>query len=75
MALTDSLISYWKLDEASGNATDSHGTNTLTDTNTVTSVAGKINTARYFTNANTEFFTLADNASLSTGDIDFTINF
>src|SRR4029077_17083863 len=39
------LVSYWKLDEASGNAIDSHGTNHLTDVNTVASAAGKIGTA------------------------------
>jgi hypothetical protein len=70
--LTD-LVSYWKLDEASGNATDSHGANTLTDTNTVTTAAGKQGTARQFTAASTEYFTIADNTDLSTGDIDFTI--
>jgi hypothetical protein len=46
--LTDSLISYWKMDEASGNEPDAHGSNTLTDNNTVGSAAGKINTGRDF---------------------------
>jgi hypothetical protein len=73
MAITDNLISYWKLDEASGNATDAHGSNTLNDTNTVGAGTGKINGARDFEADNTEFFTIADNADLSTGDIDFTI--
>lgn len=43
MALTDQLVAYWKLDEASGNAADSVGSVTLTNTNTVTYGAGKIN--------------------------------
>jgi hypothetical protein len=72
MSLTDSLISYWKLDEASGNALDAHGSNTLTDNNTVGTAAGKINTARQFTAANSEYLNHADNTDLSTGDIDFT---
>lgn len=72
MALKSSLISYWKCDEASGNLLDAHGSNELTDTNTVTSDTGKINDARQFTAANSEYFTIADNASISTGDIDFT---
>ena len=32
MALIDSLTSYWKFDESSGDAADSHGSNTLTNT-------------------------------------------
>ena len=59
------LVSYWKLDEASGNALDAHGTNTLTDSNTVTSAAGKIGDSRHFTRTVPEYFTIADNASLS----------
>lgn len=70
--LLTGLISYWKLDEASGNAVDSHGTNTLTDENTVASAAGKINTCRDFELDNSERFFLASNSSLQTGDIDFT---
>jgi hypothetical protein len=70
--LTD-LISYWKLDEASGNALDAHGTNTLTDNNTVTSAAGKLGTARQFTVASSEYLSLASNATIETGDIDYTL--
>lgn len=74
MALLDGLISYWKLDEASGTRVDSHtGGNDLTDNNTVTQVAGKISNAGQFTLANSEHLSRADNISLSTGDIDFTI--
>lgn len=74
MPLTDNLIVYYKCDEASGNLLDAHsvGPYDLTDNNTVTSAAGKINTARQFTAANSESFSRADNAALSTGDIDFT---
>ena len=43
MALTDSLVSYYKLDESSGDASDSVGSNTLTNVNTATFVTGKIN--------------------------------
>jgi hypothetical protein len=62
--LTD-LVSYWKLDESSGNAIDSHGTNHLTDMNTVGAATGKINGGRDFVPANTEYFTLAHNSSLA----------
>lgn len=43
MSLLTNLISYWKLDESSGNAADSNSTNTLTNNNTTAYVAGKIN--------------------------------
>jgi hypothetical protein len=38
-----SLVSYWELDEASGTRNDSHGTNHLTDNNTVTLANGVSN--------------------------------
>lgn len=69
---TANLISYWSLDEASGDAVDAHGTNTLTDVNTVTSGPGKVNGARGFTVAANNRLTHVDNADLSIGDIDFT---
>jgi len=71
--LLTSLISYWALDETSGTRLDSHGSNHLTDNNTVTQNTGKIGNAAQFTSANSEFLSVADNALLSTGDIDFTI--
>jgi hypothetical protein len=74
MSLLDNLISYWKLDEASGNAIDSHGTNTLTDENTVGTAAGKILTGREFVAARSERLFVASNATLQAGDIDFTIS-
>lgn len=55
MALTDNLISYWKLDESSGNAADSVGSNTLTNNNTVTYSAGKINNGANFVAASTQW--------------------
>jgi PKD repeat protein len=72
--LLTNLVSYWKLDEASGTAIDSHGINNLTDNNTVTSAAGKIGTARDFEKDNTEWLSCASNASLQTGDINFTFS-
>jgi len=49
MALKDNLVAYYKLDESSGNAADSVGSATLTNTN-VNFSAGKINNAADFTN-------------------------
>lgn len=71
MALIDNLISHWKLDEASGNALDAHGSNDLTDNNTVGSASGKLNGARDFESGSSEWFSIGDNTDLSTGDIDF----
>jgi hypothetical protein len=76
MALTDDLISHWKLNEASGNAVDAHGSNTLTETSgTIASGAGKIDASRDFESGDTEYFEKTDNADLSTGNIDFTVCF
>lgn len=76
MALTDNLISYWKLEEASGSRADSGGTNHLTDNNTVTQAAGKLGNAAQFTVANSEFLSIADNSSLSIGGTQqFTFSF
>lgn len=66
--LLTNLISFWELEEASGTRNDSHGTNHLTDNNTVTQTTGKVGNAAQFTAANSEYFSIADNASLSTGD-------
>jgi hypothetical protein len=72
MAVIDNLISYWSLEEASGTRNDAHSTNHLTDNNTVTSGTGKVGTAASFAAASLESLTRATNASLDTGNIDFT---
>ena len=60
MALLDNLISYWKLDQASGNAADSAGSNTLTNNNTATYSAGKINNAANLVRASAQYFSITD---------------
>jgi len=45
MALITNLVSYWKLDESSGNAADAHGSNTMVNVGTMAYSAGKINNA------------------------------
>lgn len=71
--LTDGLIAYWKLEEAGGARDDQKGPHDLADVNTVTQAGGKKSQAAKFTRANAEYLSIADNADLSTGDIDFTI--
>jgi hypothetical protein len=76
MSLKTSLISSWELNEASSNALDSHGSNTLTPTGgAIGAAAGPngVGGSRDFESGDTEWFAIADNASVSTGDIDFTI--
>lgn len=71
--LLTNLISFWELEESSGTRVDAHGSNDLTDNNTVTSNTGKINTAADFTSGNSEYLSIASNSELQTGDIDFTM--
>lgn len=73
MTLLTSLISYWPCDEASGNLLDVHGSNELTETGSIGTITGKVGSARDFEEGDTEYASIADNAALSTGDIDFTI--
>lgn len=71
MALTDNLISFWELEEASGTRNDSHSTNHLTDNAAVSSAAGKVGNAADFTAASTQYLSRTSNAALQTGNIDF----
>ncbi|HNV61388.1 MAG TPA: LamG domain-containing protein [Candidatus Cloacimonas acidaminovorans] len=48
MALVDNIVAYYKLDESSGNASDSVGSVTLTNNNTTTYSTGKINNGAVF---------------------------
>ena len=75
MAIETSIVAYWKLDESSGNASDEVNSNTLTNVNTATFNTGKINNGAYLASASDQYFTVADNAALSMGNIDFSIAF
>jgi RHS repeat-associated protein len=63
------------MEETSGPRFDSHNGNHLTDNNTVGSTTGLRNKAASFvrTSTNQEFLSIADKASLSGGDVDFTL--
>jgi hypothetical protein len=71
VALTDDLKIYLQLDEASGNALDSHsvGPYDLTENGTIGSVSGR----RHLQRANSEYFSRASNADLQSGDIEFSV--
>lgn len=74
MALTDDLVAYWKLDEASGNRVSQVNSHTLTDNDAVGAAAGKLNNAASFS----EDYLSRANASLGglnpNGNVDFTIS-
>lgn len=60
MALTDNLISYYKLDESSGNASDSVGSNTLTNVNSVVYATAKLNKGADLERSSSQYLSIAD---------------
>lgn len=61
MALIDNIVSYWKLDESSGNASDSTATgNTLTNINTTSFAAAVINNGADMERSSVQYFTILD---------------
>ena len=67
------LVSYYKMDDASGSATDSIGSNDLTETSgTIASTTGVVNDARDFESGDTEYFEIADG---SQSGLDLTSDF
>jgi hypothetical protein len=66
------VVAYWKLDESSGNASDSVGSNTLTNTGTATYSAGKINNGVNFT-ATTMYLGKSSPTGLPSGTSAFTM--
>lgn len=73
MPLTDNLIVYCTLNEASGTRSDSHGSNSLSETGSVGSGTGNLNGSATFNGSIANYLSHTDNADLSTGDIDFTV--
>lgn len=77
---TTDLVSFWKLDEASGTRVDSFGSNDLTDNNTVgqaTSLTGVPYTdGADFERTNSEYLSIADGtqSGLSPLPTDFTVS-
>jgi len=71
MALTDNIVAYYKLDESSGNASDSVGSNTLVNTST-TYATGKINNGAVFNNSFNSELIAGSNVAIDT--ITFWVN-
>lgn len=68
--LLNDLMAFYQLDETSGVRYDRHHSYHLKDNNTVTNSGG----AAQFMAANSEYLSIADNADLSMGDFDFTVD-
>jgi hypothetical protein len=58
--LATNLVSYWELEESSGTRVDSHGSNDLTDNNTVGTATGKIGEGADFELGNSEYLSITE---------------
>ena len=68
------MISWWDLEETSGTRSDAHGSNDLTDNNTVGSGTGVTgDTAADFERTNSEYLLKADATDFDVGDDDLSI--
>ncbi len=73
-SIGNKLKGFWGLEETSGTRYDRAHENTLTDNNTVLGTTKSNNTNMAdFEDGNSEYLSLSDNTSVSTGDFDFTI--
>lgn len=57
---TANLISWWSMDETSGTRADSHGSNDLTDNNTVGSATAVVSNGADFEASNSEHLSITD---------------
>lgn len=64
-------VAHWGMAAASGNESDDINGQTLVAVNTPGSTTGMIGNARQFNSASSRRFTLSDNATMSTGNLDF----
>lgn len=74
MALIDNLVSYYKLQETTGDVVDSEGSNTGTNVGATRGATGLIGNCFDFDGTNDEV-TVADNNTLDFGTGDFSVNF
>ena len=79
-ALRVGLVAYWPLNETAGAAENitavdwTRRGNDLTSNNTVPSIAGKVNNARQFTAANSEWLSITSRADVQFGNGDWSIS-
>lgn len=67
MTLITNIVSYWKLDESSGNATDQVSSNTLTNNNTATYSSGKINNGVNVARASSQWLSITNGTQVGLG--------
>lgn len=76
---TTNLVSYWEFEEASGTRFDSHGSNDLTDNNTVAQGTGIQGNGADFEATNSEYLSITDAAQtgldLGASGTDFSASF
>lgn len=72
--VSDNLVAYWPLDEASGNALDVAGTTPLTAINAPGTTTGKVVTARTFARASNRYFRSANVPALQVPNTDFSFS-
>lgn len=70
MSLIDKVSSWWEMEESSGNRNDSHGSNTLTANNGVSSRPGKIGNGADFVYTDDDYLSMADNSDVRFDDSD-----
>lgn len=70
---TTNLVSWWRFEEASGLAMDSHGTNHLTRTGVIDNAAALQGMGAQFPNVTGRYMSLTANDSINFGHEDYTI--
>lgn len=74
MALTDNIVAYWKMDESSGNISDSVDSHTGTNVNGVTFAPGIINNGADIELSSSQHFTVPDSDDWNFGAGNFSIS-
>jgi len=77
-SLATNLISYWELEETSGTRVDSHGSNNLSDNNTVLSATGIQGNGADFEAGNNEYLNILDSSQTGlnpSGNMSFSLWF
>lgn len=73
--LSTNLISYWRLEEATGaTRTDSYGTNNMSDHNSVAQITGKVGNGGGFTSTSSQYLSIASNSTFDTSSTSFTFS-
>jgi concanavalin A-like lectin/glucanase superfamily protein len=72
-AITDDLVAYWDLEEASGTRVDSAGANDLTSINAPGNAGGKVGNGVDLVRTSGQGLSVGDNAAISMGNFSFSV--